>query len=153
MAPNDPERLIGSDEFHARLGTLANAIEELPPVDVEAIPAARSARHVYWLIGALCALTIGVAEVGLVMRGDAPPAPAPPTAVAEAFQNDRCAQRMIQIMQAINAYSAQHGSPPPALAALQPDYLPFAPIDPTTNQPYGYEVIGAAVSLSCPSAG
>ena len=139
-------------QFANRIENLATAIEERPPLDVEEAPQTRSSRHLYWLIGLLCALTIGIAEVGILTRGNAPDAPAPPPAVLEAFQNDPCAARMGAIMGAIAAYTNAHGSPPPTLAVLNPDYLTFAPIDPVSNQPYGYQVIGESVSVFCPSA-
>ncbi len=139
-------------QFADRIESLATAIEERPPVDIEEAPQTRSSRHLYWLIGALCALTIGVAEVGILTRSTAPDAPPPPPAVLEAFEQDPCAARMGAIMVAIAAYTNAHGSPPPSLAVLNPNYLTVAPIDPVSNQPYGYQVIGESVSLFCPSA-
>ena len=58
---------------------------------------------------------------------------------------------MTAIMDAITAYTAAHGGPPPSLAVLNPEYLSFAPIDPASNQPYDYQVVGESVTLSCPS--
>jgi hypothetical protein len=55
------------------------------------------------------------------------------------------------VKDAITAYSRQHGALPPTLAALAPEFLPQAPLDAATRQPFGYEVIGDAVSLTCPS--
>lgn len=149
---DDQHRDTTQSQFAHRIESLATAIEERPPLEVEEAPQTRSSRHLYWLIGGLCALTIGVAEVGILTRSSAPDAPAPPPAVLEAFEHDPCAARMSAIMGAVGAYTNAHGSPPPSLAVLNPDYLGFAPIDPVSNQPYGYQVIGESVSLFCPSA-
>lgn len=142
-----------TQQFANRIDDLATAIEERPPLDVEEAPQTRGSRHLYWLIGVLCALTIGIAEVGVLTHGGTADAPAPPPEMLAAFENDPCAARMGAVVAAVAAYTNTHGSPPPNLAVLNPDFLAFAPIDPVSNQPYGYRVIGESVSVSCPSAG
>lgn len=138
--------------FRSSVDSLASEIEGRPALEVEQAPQTRSARHVYWLIGVLCALTIGAAEIGILMRGEVVDAPPPPPAVLASYEQDPCAMRMSAIMDGIAAYMAQHGKPPTSLEALHPTFLPFAPIDPAVNQPYGYEVNGESVAISCPSA-
>lgn len=140
------------DRFHSRLEGLATAIEERPPLEIETAPPTTSSRRLYWLIGGLCALTIGAAEIGILMHADRLGAPPAPPEVLAAVQADPCAPRLMQIMDAIARYRREHGGPPPTLAELQPTYLSFAPIDPVTNQPYAYAVIGESISLSCPTA-
>lgn len=141
------------DPFGSRIEDLAAAIEERPPVEVEQAPPTRSRRHVYWLIGAICAVAIGVAEVAILARSTTPDAPPPPPDMLAAYENDPCGARMSTIMSAVSAYTRAHGVPPPNLEMLTPEYLAFTPIDPAVNKPYGYEAIGQSVSLSCPSAG
>ena len=151
MAQHEPAPPGDGQPFTQRIESLAAAFEELPRPVVETGPQTRKNRHVYWLIGSLCALTIGVAEVVVLARSDQVDVPTPPPAVLAAYQNDPCATRMAAIMNAISAYTSQLGSPPPSLAALYPAYLNFTPVDPVSKQPYGYEVMGSSVSLSCPS--
>jgi hypothetical protein len=152
LAPPPTGAEPSADPFHASLGTLTGEIESRPAIEIEVAPQTRSSRHLYWMIGALCALTIGAAEIGILIRGDSLAAPAPPPEVVAAYQQDPCATRLTAVMDAIAAYTAQHGRPPASLGVLHPGFLAFAPIDPAVNQPYGYEVNGESVALSCPSA-
>lgn len=139
------------DPFQTSVEQLASAIEERPPVEVEESPQTRSSRQLYWLIGGLCALTIGAAEIGILLHGGAD-APAPPPEVVALIEQDPCTARMVEIMDAVAAYTAAHGAPPAALADLHPSHLPFVPVDPVSRREYSYEVIGESVSLSCPPA-
>lgn len=142
------------DGFTRRLEDLASAIEQLPPVDVPTVPHTETRpRRIYWAIAAVCALSVGTAEVGLLLHGTQPSLPAVPAEVEAAYRNDPCALRTAAIMDAIAAYAAEHGEPPAALAALRPAYLDFEPVDPVSQQPYGYQVLGGAVSLMCPEDG
>ena len=152
MSHDDHSETPQGDAFSSRIETLATAIEERPPVDVEEAPETRSSRHIYWLIGGLCALTIGVAEIGVLARGESAGAPPPPAEVVAKYENAPCATRMAEIMKAVSAYTDSHGGPPPNLTVLTPDYLASPAIDPASNQPYGYQVSGEEVSVSCPSA-
>lgn len=135
------------------LSALATEIEERQPLEVEEGPRTRTTRHVYWLIGGVCALIVGVVEVSILMgsvaSADAPP---PPPVVMEQIQNDTCASRMSAVMNGILAYEAKTGARPPTLAALYPEFIAFQPIDPAANQPYGYAVMGESITLTCPSA-
>lgn len=132
--------------------SLAAEISERPALEVEQAPQTKSSRHLYWLIGGLCALTLGVAEVGILMRSDATQdAPQAPPEVLQAMQNDTCATRMNALMDGVAAYMAKTGSMPQSLAVLYPDFIGFQPIDPAVNQPYGYEVAGESVAITCPS--
>jgi hypothetical protein len=140
------------DQFVDRIEDLG-AIEDQPASDVAEGSQTRNSRYLYWLIGALCALTIGIAEVGILARSSTADVPVSPSAMQAAFERDPCAGRMRAIMAAIAAYTNTHGSPPSTLAALHPDYLAFEPIDAVSNQPYGYRVVGESVSVSCPGAG
>lgn len=139
------------DPFRSSVDSLASQIEERPPLEIDEAPQTRSSRHLYWMIGALCALTIGIAEIGILMRGESLEAPAPPPEVLAAVEQDPCAARLTAIMDGIAAYVAQNGKPPATLDVLHPTFLPFAPVDPATNQPYGYEINGESVALTCPS--
>jgi hypothetical protein len=152
MTSQSPVPRVSSEGFNAELESLATAVEERPPIPVETGPATRSNRHVYWLIGALCALTIGAAEVGILVNGAPPDVAAAPARVVSDYQADQCATRTAAIMEAISRYTAQHGGRPPSLAALYPGYLTFAPVDPVSNEPYDYATVGESVSLTCPSA-
>jgi hypothetical protein len=140
----------GNDTFQERLDSLSTTIAQLPAIEIETPAEPPRSKRAYWIVAVLCALSVGAAEVGIVARDPTSDMATPPAAVVEAFENDPCAQRVAAIMNALAAYNTDHGSPPPALAALHPQYLPFVPIDPATNQPYGYEVIGGSVSVSCP---
>lgn len=104
------------------------------------------------MIGGLYAVTIAIAEVGILASGQRLGAPPPPPEVLAALESDPCALRMMKIMTAIEIYRARHGSPPPSLAVLHPKYLDFVPIDPAANRPYGYQLSGESVVLTCPSA-
>jgi hypothetical protein len=152
-APTAPEASAPSAPPADPFGALATQIESRPPLQIEEVPPTAHSRYLYWIVGGLCALTIGLAEVGILLRsdvsGDAPPAP---PEVLQTLQNDACATRMTQLMDGVAAYTAKKGSPPQSLAVLYPDFIGFQPIDPAVNQPYGYEVIGESVSITCPSA-
>ena len=130
---------------------LASEIEARPPLAVEEVPETKSGRHLYWMIGALCALTIGVAEVGILMLGT-PNAQPVSSAAPPAGEGDACARRVAALMEGIAAYTTRTGRAPATLDALYPDFIGFEPIDPAVNEPYGYEVLGQAVSITCPSA-
>lgn len=144
---NDPQ-----DPFRQSIGQLATAIEDRPLQQVDEAPQTHSNRQVYWLIAGLCAVVIAAVEVGVMMRSDAADVPAPPPQVESALQNNSCLARTRAIVNAVGRYADAHGGPPPTLATLGPQYLPFAPIDPASNQPLGYQVIGESVTVSCPSA-
>ncbi|MDX2167441.1 MAG: hypothetical protein SF182_10275 [Deltaproteobacteria bacterium] len=134
-------------------GALATQIEERPQQQIEEAPQTANSRYLYWIVGGLCALTIGLAEVGILLRSDvASQAPPAPPEVLQTMQNDACAIQMARLMDGVAAYTAKHGAPPQSLAALYPDFIAFQPIDPAVNQPYGYEVVGESVSITCPSA-
>lgn len=140
------------DPFQRSLDSLTTAVESRPAIEVEEAPPTRSSSHLYWLVGGLCLLTIGVAEVGFRLRGDGAGAPPAPAEVLAVYEQDPCARRTAAIMDAITAYTRRHGALPPTLAALAPEFLPQPPIDADTGRPFGYEVLGDAVSLTCPSA-
>jgi hypothetical protein len=134
-------------------GALANEIETRPTAEIDEAPDTRAARHIYWMIGGLCALTIGVAEIGILLHGDGVgDAPPIPPALEKRLQSDACASRMTVVMDGIMAYKAETGAPPQSLAALYPRYITFQPIDPAVQEPYGYEVRGESITLTCPSA-
>ncbi|MGH7786288.1 MAG: hypothetical protein ACRERC_05440 [Candidatus Binatia bacterium] len=147
-----PPEMPRSDPFQASLDSLTTAVESRPPIVVEEAPPTRGASHLYWLIGGLCVLTIGAAEMAILVRGDVATAPPVAAEVVAVYEQDPCARRVAGIMDAITAYARRHGRLPPTLAALAPEFLPQPPIDAVTQQPFGYEVIGDAVSLTCPSA-
>jgi len=147
---SEPEATLHDEPFRTRIEDLATAIEERPGIEVDEVPPTRSSRHLYWMVGGLCALIIGIAEVGILLRGNMLDAPAPPPEVRAIYEHDPCAARMAAVMDALTAYRLARGKPPSALTALYPDYLAFPPVDPATNQPYGYEVIGESISLTCP---
>ncbi len=150
MAQEQSAEVTPKDPF----STLASAIEERPALEVEQGPQTKSSRHVYWLIGGLCALTVGIAEVGILVRSDAThDAPPPPVAVLQTVQSDACATRITALMNGVSAYMAKTGSAPQSLAVLYPNYIGFQPIDPAVNQPYGYEVVSQSVTITCPSGG
>lgn len=146
-----PPEAQPSDPFQASLDRLAVAVETRPPPVVDEVPPTRSGL-VYWVVGGLCALAIGATQVVIVLRGDVAAAPPLAAQVAAVYEQDPCARRVAGIMDAIAAYTRQHGRLPPTLAALAPEFLPQPPIDAATQQPFGYEVLGDAVSLTCPSA-
>lgn len=50
-------------------------------------------------------------------------------------------RRAVRTIIAIDRYRALHGAPPDSLAALVPDFLPEAPIDPWIGKPLGYNRI------------
>lgn len=133
---------------------LATEIESRPPLQIEEVPQTAKSRYLYWIAGGLCAFTIGLAEVGILLHSDRSPAPpVAPREVLETLQDDACAARMAKLMDGVAAYTAKTGSVPQSLSVLYPDYIAFEPIDPAVNQPYGYAVIGESVSITCPSAG
>jgi hypothetical protein len=149
MAPESPAPMMPEDPFSA----LANQIEQRPALTVEEAPQTKSSKHLYWIIGGLCALTIGAAEVGILLQSDASrDAPPAPVEVLQTIQNDACATRMKALMDGVAAYLAKTGTMPTSLTVLYPDFIAFQPIDPAVNQPYGYEVVGESVSITCPSA-
>jgi hypothetical protein len=155
--PDEEKTIMAEDDSvptnNDPFGSLATQIEDRPHPATEQGPQTASSRHIYWLIGGLCALTVGVAEVGILMRSDASSdAPAPPPAVVQRLQSDTCATRMTVIMDGVIAYKAKTGAAPTSLTALYPNYIPFEPTDPAVNKPYGYEVLGESVTLTCPSA-
>lgn len=149
MTNDNPAQQTPDDPF----GSLASEIEQRPALTVEEAPQTKSSKHLYWIIGGLCALTIGAAEVGILMQGDGSrDAPLAPPEVLQTIQNDACAGRMKALMDGVAAYVAKTGSMPTSLTVLYPDFIAFQPIDPAVNQPYGYEVVGESVSITCPSA-
>jgi hypothetical protein len=147
--PAAPARAPADDPF----GALATQIEERPALQIEEVPRTAHSRYLYFIVGGLCMLTIGLAEVGILLRSDLPTeAPPAPPEVLQTLQNDACAARMAKLMDGVAAYTAKTGSVPQSLSVLYPDFISFEPIDPAVNQPYGYEVIGESVSITCPSA-
>lgn len=146
-APPLPERR--GEAFRARVGELASAIEQRPAIEIETVPEPPRRQHRYWAVALLAVLTIAV-SIGVLLS--APPAeiPGAPAAVTTALAQHPCGEAMTSIMSAIALYTAEHGAPPAELAALHPQYLAFPPVDPATREPYGYDVIGASVSLACP---
>lgn len=152
MIDDDPTETPQSDPFGSQLENLATAIEGRPAIDVEQAPETGRSRQIYWLIGGLCALTIGIAEIGILARGESVGAPPPPAELMARVESDPCATRTAAFMKAVSAYAEAHGEPPPNLAVLTPDYIAFPPIDPTSNLPFSYQVVGESVSITCPSA-
>lgn len=140
------------DEIDARVAALASAFEQRPPLVVVEAPQTIQRRSVYWLIGGLLALVIGVAEAAILLHDPAPAAPAAPAETTALLDNDPCVQRLTAILAAVDAYAAARGTLPPNLDALHPEFLAFRPIDPQANAPYGYEVADEGVTLTCPSA-
>ena len=138
------------DPFRQSIGQLATAIEERPAQEVDVAPKTHSNRQVYWLIGGLCAAVVAAIEIGMMVRGDSADAPTPPPQVESALQNNACLARTRAVVNAVGRYAEAHGGPPPSLNALGSQYLPFAPIDPATNQPLVYQVVGESVTVSCP---
>lgn len=136
--------------FDRDVASLATAIEDRAPLVIEEVPETLPRRGLYWIAGGLCALLIGAAEVGILMqverseaaRAAAAARPLPPTAP--------CAERLTAIMDAIDAYAAVRGAPPPNLEILHPAFLAFAPVDPARNAPYAYRVTAEGISLACP---
>lgn len=146
LSPSPPTGEFGSD-----IRSLASAIERRPEVAVEEAPKTISHRKLYWFMAALCAVAIGVVEVGILARSDAPEAPPPPAAVVAVLENDACAQRLAATLAAVDAYRATRGDLPPSLEALSPSFLAVQPVDPVGKLPLAYERDGEGVAISCPS--
>jgi len=64
--------------------------------------------------------------------------------------DNECARAMARVVDAISAYTRDHGGPPRRLTDLSPAYMPDPPVDPVTTQPLEYTLSGTSVSLSCP---
>lgn len=140
-----------SDAFNDRVAHLATAIEERPVLVVDAAPETRTLVEFYAVIAAVGLLAVAALALFMVLYTP-PPAPLIPAEMTADLQNDPCNARLAEILNAVAAYTAAHGEPPAALAALQPDYVAFEPVDPVTNQPYRYQTLGQSVSLACPPA-
>jgi hypothetical protein len=146
-APGAPPFAALACEFRA----LASAIEQRPVPVVKAIDP-HPHRHLHWLAGGVCLLAIGGLTTALAVRMVAPPEPdAVSPAVRQVLQDDTCAARVTALANAVAAYRAKTGVVPPSLAALYPEFVGFAPVDPASQEPYGYEIVGDLVSIRCPA--
>jgi hypothetical protein len=151
MLPDRSSESPASGAFNDRVAHLATAIEERPPLVIDAAPETRTLGQLYIVIAALGALAVAVISI-IMATHTPPPEPLIPAEMTAQLESDPCNARLVQILNAIAAYTAAHGDPPAALSALQPDYVSFEPIDPVTNQPYRYQTLGQSVSLACPPA-
>lgn len=130
---------------------LAAEVERRTPLPLLVEPPPRRRGVLVWSLALCCALGIGAAGIGLRQpggRADAGPPPLP--AEATELLDARCAEQVAVLLAGVQRYAARGDGPPPTLEALFPDYLPAPPVDPDSGAPFGYQVMGDAVSITCP---
>lgn len=150
---------VGNDEFGTRLAQLTEEVKKRPWIEVEDGVAPRDSRPVLWVIAgvigfalSLAALVVAVREGGIPFSGEGAATATSPAEIVSGMPNDGCTARLGEILHAIAAYADAHGGPPITLEALHPQFLPFPPVDPDSQRPYEYAIVGDAISLSCPTA-
>ncbi len=143
-----------NQNFDNDIEGLAGEVEGRVPEKIVEGPKTAQNKHVTWAIGGVLALFIGIVQAGVLMGvGESVGAPAPPPALLAEIAADDCVARMDSILDAIDDYKHEHGHPPMNLAALRPEYLDQAPVDPASGSPYRYAHNGEGVSLNCPNPG
>src|SRR5512139_2357749 len=138
------------ERFQERLQELATAVEELPAVQVEAELPEHGERTLSLMLIVTIALLIGGFGAAVIYMAPRVAVRSTTDQVTALVGDNECAQAMARVVDAISAYTRDHGGPPTRLTDLSPAYLPAPPVDPVTTEPLEYSLSGTSVSLSCP---
>ena len=116
----------------------------------EPLPTLGDQRHVYWMVGVVVLLILAGGGYGVVELTRIDPAAQYAARALALREQQLCARRQQEVMQAIAQYTQAHQQPPADLSMLRPPLLNVPPVDPVSGVPYQYAREGNAVRLSCP---